>query len=256
MKVDPSFAEFSGQLVITGSDSVEPLVSNLAKGFMKNNKNVNIIVRSGESGKGIYDLRSGSASIGMVSRMLNPQESLDLRTFTIAYDGICFITSKNNPIKDISIAQLKNIYLGKITNWRSLGGNDLSISSLIHYGASSSNKIVAGFFGIKENDLKGTVINDYEAGIRAVARDPKAIYFVSTGEAFSEKLGGMPINIVSISGHKASMKNISQNKYPLTRPFNLVTKGEPTPLASAFISYCQSKAAAYTIRANYLIKPE
>lgn len=249
-------ADLSGQLVVSGSDSMEPLVVDLAKGFMKTHKNVKIIVRGGESGKGIYDTNSGSASIGMVSRALTPQELVELRYFPIAYDGICFITSQKNPVQDITTAQLKEIYLAKIVNWKSVGGNNLPINSLIHYRASSSNKVISAFFGVQEADLKGTVVNDAEAGIKIVSKDPKALFYASTGVAFQEKLSGMSINILSISGKKANIKTISQNSYPLTRPFSLITKGDPSPLANAFISYCQSRAAAHTIRSHYFIKPE
>lgn len=249
-------AELSGRLVISGSDAMEQLVNDLASGFMKIHKNVKIIVRGGESGMGISETRSDTASIGMVSRILTPEESTDLLTYTIAYEGICFVTSTKNPVKDIGMAQLKEILLGRIINWKNVGGNDLPINSFIPYRKSASNKIVAEFLGIKVADLKGTEISDYEAGIKTVSRDPRALYYVSTGKAFYEKLNGMPFNILSVSGKKANMVSISQNRYPLTRPLNLITLGEPNPLAKAFIAYCLSPAVTHTIRSHYFIKPQ
>ncbi|HIJ81831.1 MAG TPA: hypothetical protein HPP76_08995 [Desulfuromonadales bacterium] len=248
--------ELSGQLVISGSDALEALTVELAKRFMKIHTNVKIVVRGAESGKGISETRSGSASIGMVSRLLTPQEELEFRTVTIAYEGICFVTSARNPVHDVSPAELKDILLGKITNWRSLGGDDLPINNLIPYRKSASNKIVAEFLGLKVADLKGTEISDFETGIKIVSRDPSALFYVSTGKAFYEKLSGMPFNVLSIAGKKASMVSISQNRYPLTRALNFITLGEPNPLASAFIAFCQSPAAAHTIRSNYFIKPK
>jgi phosphate transport system substrate-binding protein len=255
-QVDATAAELSGRLIISGSDAMEQLVNDLASGFMKTHKNVKIIVRGGESGMGISEIRSDTASIGMVSRILTPEESLDLRSYTIAYEGICFVTSPKNPVKDISMAQLKEVLLGRNSNWKNIGGNDLPINCLIPYRKSASNKIVAEFLGVQVADLKGTEISDYETGIKSVSRDPRALFYVSTGKAFYEKLNGMPFNILSVSGKKANMVSIAQNRYPLTRSLNFITKGEPNPLAKAFIEYCLSPSVTHTIRSHYFIKPQ
>jgi len=223
---------------------------------MNSNKGVKIIVRGGGSGKGITDTRSGGASIGMVSRALTSQESIDLRAFNIAYDGICFVTAKKNPVQSLTQAQLEGIFLGKITNWKDVGGGNLPITTVVRDRLSSSNKVVAEFLGVRDSDLKGKTVNDAEVAIRLASTDPKVIAFVSSGEAFHDKLSGMPINLLSISGKKATMKTIAQNSYPLTRPLSLITKGEPTPLAKAFISYCQSRIAAPAIRSHNYVMPE
>lgn len=249
-------ADLSGQLVISGSDTLDPVIVEMAKRFMAINNGVKVVVRSGGSGKGISDVRSGGASIGMVSRALTSQESVDLRAYTIAYDGICFVTSKKNPVHNLSPAQLEGIFMGKISNWNAVGGGNLPIAPVIRDRLSSSNKVVAEFLGVRDSDLKGTVVNDAEVAMKNASLDPRVIVFVSSGDAFHDKLGGLPINLLAISGKKASMKTIAQNSYPLTRPLSLITKGEPTPLAKAFISYCQSQAAASSIRAHNFIKPE
>jgi phosphate transport system substrate-binding protein len=249
-------SDLSGQLVISGSDTLEPLMIDLAKNFMNSNRGVKIVVRGGGTGKGIADSRSGGNSIGMVSRVLLPQEAADLRSFTIAHDGICLVTSNNNPVQNLTPAQLLGIYQGKINNWNEVGGNNLSINSVIRDRASSSNKVVAEFLGVRDTDLRGKVVNDAEAAMRLVSTDSKAIAFVSSGEAFHDKLTGMPINILSISGKKATLKTIATNSYPIIRPLSLITKGDPSPLAMTFISYCQSKAAASSIRSHKYVKPE
>lgn len=249
-------ADLSGQLVIVGSDTAEPVVAELAKGFMNSNKGVKIVVRGGGSGKGITDVRSGGATIGMVSRALTSQESVDLRAFTIAYDGICFVTSKKNPVQSLTPAQLEGIYMGRITNWKDVGGSNLPINAVIRDRLSSSNKVVAEFLGVRDSDLKGAVVNDADVAMRTASTDIKTVAFVSSGEAFHDKLAGLPINILAISGKKPTLKAIAQNNYPLTRPLSLISKGEPSPLAKAFISYCQSKAAAPTMRAHSFVMPE
>jgi phosphate transport system substrate-binding protein len=249
-------AGLSGHLAISGSDTMEPMILEIAKGFMSANPGVKITVHGGGSGKGVSDVRNGGAAIGMSSRALTSQESIDLRSFTIAFEGICFVTSEKNPVRDISTAQLEGIFQGRISNWKDVGGSNLPISPLIRDRLSSSNKVVAEFLGIRDSGLKGAVINDADKGIAMVSRDPKAIFYASTGEVFEKKVYGMHINILSISGKKASMKTIAQNSYPLTRPLNLITKGVPNPLADAFITYCQSRNAASVIRTHYFIKPE
>jgi phosphate transport system substrate-binding protein len=228
----------------------------MAKGFMDANKEVKIAINGGGSDWGILETRSGRASIGMVSRALTPKESVDLKATTIAYGGMCFVTSKKNPVQNLTKSQVDGIYTGKIVNWRSVGGSELPITPLIRDRTSSSSKSIAEFLGIRSSDLKGVVINDAEVGIKATARDPKAIFFVSVEEAFHYKLVGTQINILSISGKKANLKSVASTTYPLTRPLSLITKGEPSPLAKAFISYCQTRAASSIIRAHNFVIPD
>jgi phosphate transport system substrate-binding protein len=249
-------SDLSGQLLINGSDTLELLIVDLAKSFMKSNKGVKIVVKGGGSGKGINDVRSGVASIGMVSRVLTPQETVDLRAHLLAYDGICFVTSKKNSVQSLTPAQLEGIYQGKFNNWNQVGGSNLPITPIIRDRSSSSNKIVADFLGIKDTDLRGKMVNEPELAIQHVSTDPKAIAYVSSGEAYHDKLAGMPITILSISGKKATMKAIATNSYPLTRQLNLITKGDPSPLALAFITYCQSKAAIPAFRTHNFVKPD
>ncbi len=256
LHTEATASELSGKLVISGSDALEPLTAELAKRFMKTHSHVKIIVHSGESTTGINDTRNGNASIGMVSRALTPQEADEFPTFIIAYEGVCFITEAKNPVHDLSSAQLKEILLGKKTNWKYVGGENAPIDSFIPYRKSASNKIVADYLGVQVADLKGAEISDIEAGIKTVARDHKALFYVSTGRAFADKLNGTPINILSIDGKKANMASIARHHYPLTRALSFITRGEPDQLAKAFISFCQSPAAANVIRSHYLIKPE
>jgi phosphate transport system substrate-binding protein len=249
-------ANLKGHLLISGSDTLEPSIGAIAKDFMRANTGVTIVMRGGGTERGILETRRGVASIGMVSRALSARESSGLTRTTIAYDGICFVTSKKNPVRNLSKSQIESIYTGKIGNWKSVGGSELPITPLIHGRESSSNKIIAEFLGIGDLDLKGVVINDAKIGVNAIARDPKALFFVSIGEAFRLKSNGAQINILSISGIKADLKSVATNSYPLTRPLSLITKGDPGPLAKAFILYCRSKTAVSILRAHNFVIAE
>jgi phosphate transport system substrate-binding protein len=104
------------RLVLTGASTIAPLALELGKRFEKQNPGLRVDVQSGGSGRGIADARSGVAAIGLVSRALKPEES-DLIGAIIAYDGVCVILHRSNPVATLSDAQIKAIYTGQISNW-------------------------------------------------------------------------------------------------------------------------------------------
>ncbi len=115
------------KIVITGSSTVAPLILEIGKRFESQNPGVQVDVQNGGSGRGISDIRSGVAAIGMVSRALKPEEQ-SLNAFTVARDGICIVLNSSNPVKTLNDEQIKGIYTGRITNWKEVGGVDRAIT--------------------------------------------------------------------------------------------------------------------------------
>lgn len=107
-----------GTVKLTGSTSVEPLAIKLKEAYEKLNPDVKIEIQANGSGQGIEEARKGANDIGMSSRELKDSEKLESKA--IAKDGIAVIVAPGNPMEDISMANVKEIYLGNITKWEDI----------------------------------------------------------------------------------------------------------------------------------------
>src|SRR5207253_2388920 len=106
---------------------IAPLAGEIGKRFEARHPGVRVDVQTGGSARGASDLRQGLNDIGMLSRPLNDDEK-DLHAFAIANDGVCIILHKSNPVAALSDAQVVDIYTGKTTNWKDVGGRDATIT--------------------------------------------------------------------------------------------------------------------------------
>lgn len=112
-----------GKIVIAGSTSVSPVMEKLREAYLKLNTNGAIDLETSDSTTGVNSTVSGIANIGMVSRELKDNEvKQDIVSYTIAKDGIVVIVNQENPIKEITIDQVKGIYTGKIQGWGEVAG--------------------------------------------------------------------------------------------------------------------------------------
>lgn len=146
-------ARAAEKLVITGSSTMCPLIADIGKRFQQLHPDIQVDVQCGGSGRGISDARDGKADIGMVSRTLTDKEN-NLYGFPIARDGISIILHKNNPVKFLSDAQVVGIYTGKITNWKIVGGRNISIAVVNPKKGYSSAELFTHYFKIDSDDRR------------------------------------------------------------------------------------------------------
>jgi len=241
------------KLVLTGSSTVAPLVLEIAKRFEKENQGIRVDVQTGGSSRGINDTRLALADIGMVSRALKPEES-DLTPFTIAMDGIGLIVHKSNPMQKLSDEQIKDIYTGAIENWKDAGGADMPITVVNKAEGRSTLELFLKHFSLKNSDIKAdVVIGDNQQGIKTVSGSPGSIGYVSIGTAEYEEQHGTPIRLLPMEGTPATVENVQNETFPLSRQLNLVVKNTPSPLAIKFIEYAQSKDVHDLIEAQFFV---
>jgi phosphate transport system substrate-binding protein len=242
-----------GKLSLTGSSTVAPLALEIAKRFEQKNPGVRIDVQTGGSGRGINDARAGLADIGLVSRALKADES-DLKSYSIAQDGIAVIVHKSNPVKGLTAAQIIDIYTGKVQNWNQVGGKDQKITVVNKAEGRSTLELFTQFFKLKNSDIKAqAVIGDNQQGIKTVSGNPGAIAYVSIGTAEFEEENGSPIKLISMDGMTPSTDAVASGKFPLSRPLNLVTKGPATGLAKQFIEFAQSTQVKDLVKEQYFV---
>lgn len=153
---DSKSSDLSGEVVIAGSTSVQPLSEELAKEFMKEHGDVKVTVQGGGSGQGIKSIEEKIADIGSLSRDVKDEEKKSVnKEYTIAKDGVPAVVCTDVDIDDISLKQLKDIYTGKITNWKDVGGKDKKISVISRKEGSGTRGAFTELTGVLVKDDKG-----------------------------------------------------------------------------------------------------
>ncbi len=107
----------SGKIVVAGSSSVTPVMEKLREAYLEINPNASIEVQQSDSSAGMQAVIDGTADIGMASRELKESEKAELYDLAIAIDGIAVIVNPENPINDLSVEEVKKIYIGEILTW-------------------------------------------------------------------------------------------------------------------------------------------
>jgi phosphate transport system substrate-binding protein len=241
------------KLVLTGSSTVAPLVAEIAKRFESLNPNVRIDVQTGGSSRGINDVRARLIDIGMASRSLKQSES-ELLSFSIALDGISIIVNKVNPVTSLDKQQIIDIYRGKIVNWQALGGQDATIVVVNKAEGRSTLELFLHYFGLQNTDVKPhVIIGDNQQGIKTVAGNPYAIAYVSVGAAEYEAGHQVPIKLLPLNGIMASVENVRNQTFPLSRPLNLITREQPMGIVKEFIAFARSGQVDDLIDAQYFV---
>jgi phosphate transport system substrate-binding protein len=236
----PTSSEIAGKLRVTGSSTIAPLISEIAKRFHMLYPKVEINVEMGGSARGLSDARDGKADIGMVSRVIADSEQ-DLKGFPIARDGLGMVVHKDNPVTTLTSDQIVGIFTGRITNWSKVGGRNAPIIVINREDGRGSTDLFTQHFKLQYREIQAqVVIGDNEAVIDAVASRPNAISMMSVIDAENMANAGASIKLASLDGVAATRANILTGNYPLVRPLTLVTRGLPRGLAEQFIEYSLS----------------
>lgn len=243
------FFAVENTITVKGSDTMVILAQRWAEVFMKKNKGIYIQVTGGGSGVGIAALINGGTDICNVSRPMKPSEIEKLKEkynspgveIKVAIDGLSVYVNKSNKISELTLEQLKDIYTGKITNWKELGGNDAKI---IAYGRENSSGTYVYFkehvlqnldFASEVQSLPGTA-----AVVNAVSKDKNAIGY--GGAAYAT--GIKDIAVKKDANSKAYLpikKYIESGEYPISRFLYMYTRTKPEGAIKKFIDWVLSK---------------
>jgi len=242
-----------GKLVITGSSTMAPLVAEIGKRFEAQHPGTRVDVQTGGSSRGLADVMNGLADIGMVSRALKPQEHA-LHGAIIAHDGITLILHQDNPVHELTNEQIKAIYTGAITNWKTVGGLDAPITVINKAEGRSTLELFLQYFSLSNRQIQAhVVIGDNEQGIKTVEGNPHAIGYVSIGTAQYDATHGVPIRLLPLQHIPATLETVRNGTFPLSRPLTLVSQAPPIELAQNFIEFSQSPAVHDLILKQYFV---
>ena len=238
----------AGRLTLTGSSTLAPLMTELAKRFRLRHPGVEIAVEAGGSTRGAADALAGRADIGMVSRALNPNERA-LFVFTLARDGIALQVHSDNPLKALTRDQAIGLFTGLIDNWKALGGPDARVEVISRREGHSSLEIVSHHFGLDPGQIRAArIAGDNAEAAAALAGNRHALAFYSLGLCEDLMQKGVPVKALALDGLEASTRAVAAGRWPLARPLNLVTRGVPAGAARAFIEFALSAQARDIIR--------
>ncbi|OQX87106.1 MAG: phosphate ABC transporter substrate-binding protein [Candidatus Omnitrophica bacterium 4484_70.2] len=231
------------KLVIQGSTTVLPIAQKCAEVFMQKHPEADISVRGGGSGTGIAALIDGICDIADSSRPMKKKEIIKAKEkgvnpepHVIAMDGIAVIIHPSNPVNELTLSQLKEIYTGKISNWSQLGGKNQKIVVISRDVASGTfecfNKLVLK----KKRVRPDALLQASNAAVLSVVKRTKgAIGYVGLGYLSSE------VKALKIEGVIPSEETVLKGIYPLSRPLFMYTNGKPKELAKDFIDFVLSK---------------
>ncbi len=227
----------SSQVTLAGSTSVEPFAELLAERYMDSHPDAPAInVQGGGSTAGVRAALSGAADIGMSSRNLKPEEAAQgLTTQVIARDAIAVIVHPDNPVDNLSLAQVRGIFSGEIRNWRQVGGADRRIVVITREEGSGTRGAFEELVMDEEPITLSALRQDSNGAVRVVvAGDRYAIGYISLG------LVNHQVKAVRLDGVEASVESVRDGSYGLSRPFLFLWKGELSASARAFIDYVLS----------------
>lgn len=226
-------------VAISGSTSVGPLAEKLAAKYTEED-DTNIEINQIGSSAGITNAISGVSEIGMSSRDLKDEEiESGLQEIVIAYDGIVVVTHPSNQVKDLTMEQVKEIFTGKVTNWKELGGKDMEIVVVSREDGSGSRDAFQEIVDYSSGELiRNAIIASGNGNIKTtVANNKHAVGFISF-EYIDES-----ISTIDINGVEATAENVLQEKYSLSRPFLFVHKeGKLSDAGQRFIDFILSEA--------------
>lgn len=239
---------------IKGSDTMVNLIQAWTEAFMEINPNAFIAVTGGGSGTGIASLISGTTDIAVCSREMTEKEismakgkNVNPYKIITAMDGITVAVNPANPVKKLTIEEIADIFTGKISNWKMLGGNDAKIVLLsreinsgthVYFKEHILNKQNTGIQ--EEFSPEALLLPSSQAIADEIAANTAAIGYFGMGY-ISESQAPVSIALNKTSKYiTPTIENIKTSKYPISRPLFLYTNGEPKELIKDFIDFILS----------------
>jgi phosphate transport system substrate-binding protein len=233
---------------ISGSTTVLPIVQKAADQYMATHPDADIQVSGGGSGVGIQAIGAKNIDIGMSSREVTKAEMTKYPSFVVtpvAQDGIAIVVNPANTIQYITLDQIKNIYLGKITKWSEITGANVpgTNNQIVVIGRDSASGTRTYFdetlLAKATPTAKMLEKNSNGAVLQTVAQTPGSIGYVSIGFV-SKDVKALPVwyNAHKIVG--PTIDNVKTKTYPVSRDLYVITNGQPSGLTGDFIAYILS----------------
>ncbi|MBU1229040.1 MAG: PstS family phosphate ABC transporter substrate-binding protein [Proteobacteria bacterium] len=236
---------YAGDLPVKGSTTVQPIMQKAVEAFMAKNKGVSISISASGSGDGAKALIDGSTPLAMLSREMKESEfkqakekGVSPKQIVIAYDCIIPVVNSANPVKNLTQAQLKDIYTGKVTDWKDVGGAPGQIV-VVSRDSSSGTFEYWGEHVLKKERVFARALMQASNGAVAqtVSKNKSAIGYV--GLAYAKAPG---LKDLTVDGIMGSVENTLNGSYPVSRGLYLYSNGEPSGDVAKLVNFILSDA--------------
>lgn len=234
--------QLSGSILAVGSTALQPLVDQAGQDFMaiKGNEKVTVQVQGGGSGTGLTQVADKQADIGnsdvFAEEKLDADKASTLVDHQVAVVGMSAVANKDVGVTNLTKQQLVDIFTGKITNWKEVGGADQAIV-IVNRPASSGTRATFEKYALGQSapDLQGSIQEDSSGTVKKlITETPGAIGYLALSYLDDS------ITAISYDGIEATVENIESGKYPVWAYEHMYTNGEPNEVLQAFLDYMLS----------------
>jgi phosphate transport system substrate-binding protein len=254
-------SQLSGSLQIKGSDTMVNLGQAWAEAFMKKHPKTGAAVTGGGSGTGIAALINGTCDVAQCSRAMKDKEKQQVKEkgknpveFVVGLDGLAVVVNPSNPVTQLTTDQLRDIFMGTVTNWNQVGGNDQSIT-ILSREVNSGTHVYFKEHVLRKSNEKGPeefaagalLMSSSQAIADEVSQNQSAIGYYGLGYVSA----GQKALAVSQKGGpyvKPNLETVKNNSYPISRPLFMYTAGQPQGLAKAFLDFVLSGEGQEIVR--------
>lgn len=229
--------DIQGTVTASGSTALLPLLKPAQEEFQKKYSKVTVNIAGGGSFTGLNQVASGSVNIGNSDVEFTPEyKDKGLVDHQVAIAPFVFITNPDVNVDSLTAQQYVDIFTGKITNWKEVGGKDEKIT-IIHRAKSSGSRATITSVVLKGAEFTdNAVIQDSNGAVRsAIASTPGAIGYVDA--AYVDQ----SVKSLAYNGVKYTADAVTGGQYPVFAYEHMYTKGEPTGAIKAFLDYVMSK---------------
>ena len=224
------------KIIIAGAQSLTPLAEKFSAQFHKEHPGTEIEIRRGNSNYAVNAAQNGEIDIGLVTRKLSPAETAELHAEPLGHDAIIFLSYPWNTVAELTLEQLRRIYLGKITNWREVGGEDKGVVPLTRERSSALH-------GTFIDTLFGKDFHGQESAFVLRANKDKVLRTIKRirgslgyGIVRVEEAQAEGVKVLGIDSKLPTAMNIRAELYPFTRPQLLISKGRAATVIQEWIS--------------------
>ncbi|HXG53498.1 MAG TPA: substrate-binding domain-containing protein [candidate division Zixibacteria bacterium] len=226
----PALAAGQSRIVVGGAQSLTPLAERFSEQFRASRAGVTVEIRKANSNYALKAVRSGDLHVGLLARNPSDAERAQLHIEALGRDPVLLLTYPANTVLDISLARLRRIYLGQITDWSQIGGENQGIVPLTREPDSALHKVFVEILfgkGFRGTEKAFVLRATKEKVLRTVKRVQGSIGYgiVRPEEAAAER-----VKVLAVDGKFPSPANVENGTYPFTRRQLAVSRRDPDRL--------------------------